>query len=201
VLKLKSKVIIGIDLAGKEKNPTGFAVWKNARVETCLIYTDNEILEAVLCAKPTIVAIDAPLKLPKRGILRKADEMLIKKGYRVFPPGLPAMKTLTLRAVKLNKLIAEKGLNTIEIHPTSTRKALNMPTKDWETIQAILKSMGLGGTLEERRLTPHELDAVTAALTGYFHMQGLTEALGDEEEGYVIVPKKLDWRGIKYERL
>lgn len=197
MLKLKSKVIVGIDLAGKERNPTGFAVWENARVKTCLVYTDNEILEAVLCVKPAIVAIDAPLKFPKRGILRKADEMLIKKGYRVFPPGLPAMKTLTLRAVRLNKLIAEKGLNTIEIHPTSTRKTLNMPTKDWETIQAILKSMGLGGTLEERRLTSHELDAVTAALTGYFHMQGLTEAIGEEEEGYVIVPKKLDWRGIK----
>ncbi|MBX5320597.1 MAG: DUF429 domain-containing protein [Candidatus Bathyarchaeota archaeon] len=200
-MKLKGKVIIGIDLAGKEKNPTGFAVWENARVKTCLIYTDNEILERVSCVNPTIVAIDAPLKLPKRGILRKVDEMLIKKGYRVFPPGLPAMKTLTLRAVRLNKLITEKGLKTIETHPASTRKALNMPTKDWETIQAILKSMGVRGTLEERRLTPHELDAVTAALTGYFHTQGLTEALGDEEEGYVIVPKKLDWRGIKLECL
>lgn len=197
MLKLKSKVIIGIDLAGKEKNPSGFAIWENVQVETCLIYTDNEILEAVLRAKPTIVAIDAPLKLPRRGLLRKTDEMLIGKGYRVFPPGLPIMKTLALRAIRLNKLITKKGLETIEIHPKSARKALNMPTKDWETIQEIFKRMGLGGTLEKRRLTSHELDAVTAALTGYLHTQGLTEALGDEKEGYVIVPKKLDWRGIK----
>ncbi|MGQ9538224.1 MAG: DUF429 domain-containing protein [Candidatus Bathycorpusculaceae bacterium] len=194
---MKSKVIIGIDLAGKEKNPSGFAIWEDAQVETCLIYTDNEILEAVLRAKPTIVAIDAPLKLPRRGLLRKTDEMLIGKGYRVFPPGLPTMKTLTLRAIRLNKLITKKGLETIEIHPKSARKALNMPTKDWETIQEIFKGMGLGGTLEKRRLTSHELDAVTAAITGYLHTQGLTEALGDEKEGYVIVPKKLDWRGIK----
>ncbi|MEM3783479.1 MAG: DUF429 domain-containing protein [Candidatus Bathyarchaeia archaeon] len=194
---MKGKFIIGIDLAGKEKNPTGFAIWENARVKTCLFYTDNEIFEALFRVEPTIVAIDAPLKLPRRGILRKADEMLIKRGYRVFPPGLSAMKTLTLRAVRLNKLITGKGLKTIETHPTSTRKALNMPAKDWETIQTILKDIGVSGTLEERRLTPHELDAVTAALTGHLHTQGLTEALGDEEEGYVIVPKKLDWRGIK----
>lgn len=194
---MKGKVIIGIDLAGKESNPTGFAVWENLKVETRLIYTDREILEAVVQVKPTIVAIDAPLKLPKRGILRKADKELIRKGYRVFPPGLPAMKTLTLRAVKLNNLITEKGLKTIEVHPTSTRKALDMPTKDWKTIQTILKSIGLRGILKERFLTPHEVDAVTAALTAYLYIQGTTEVLGNDEEGYVIVPKRRDWRGIK----
>jgi predicted nuclease with RNAse H fold len=197
VLKLKGKVIIGIDLAGKEKNPTGVAVWEPPRVKTCLVYTDEEILKAVTLAKPIIVAIDAPLKLPKKGILRKTDKKLIKKGFRVFPPGLSAMKTLTLRAIRLNKLITVKGLKTVEVHPTSTRKALNMPTKDWRTIQEIFKSMGLKGTLEERPLTPHEVDAITAALTAHIHMQGLTETVGDYEEGFIIIPKRMDWREVK----
>jgi len=194
---LKSKVIIGIDLAGKEENPTGLAIWRNKSVETCLIYTDNEILEKVKHAKPKIVAIDAPLKLPKSGIFRKADKELIRKGYCVFPPGLPAMKTLTLRAVRLNRLIMKAGIQTIEVHPTSTRKALGMPTKDWETIQDILKRIGLAGSLSQRLLTPHELDAVTAALTGYLYMKGLTETLGDHEEGLIVVPIKRDWRELK----
>ena len=197
MLKLKGKVIIGIDLAGKEENPTGFAIWQNKTVETCLIYTDKEILEKVFSANPKIVAIDAPLNLPKSGIFRKADKELIKKGYRVFPPGLPAMKKLTLRAIELNRLITERGIQTIEVHPTSTRKALGMPTKDWEKIQNILKSVGLAGSLSEHRLTPHEIDAITAALTGYLHMEGLTESVGDHEEGYIIVPIKQDWREIK----
>jgi predicted nuclease with RNAse H fold len=197
VLKLKGKVIIGIDLAGKEENPTGFAIWRNTNVETCLIYTNKEILDKVVQANPKIVAIDAPLNLPKNGIFRKADKELIKKGYRIFPPGLPAMKKLTLRAIELNRLITEVGIQTIEVHPTSTRKALGMPTKDWEKIQNILKSIGLAGPLSEHRLTPHEIDAITAALTGYLHMEGLTESVGDHEEGYIIVPIKQDWREIR----
>ncbi|MCS7124177.1 MAG: DUF429 domain-containing protein [Candidatus Bathyarchaeota archaeon] len=194
---MKRKSIIGIDLAGKETNPTGFAVLKHKKIETSSVYTDEEILDEILRTKPVIVAIDAPLKPPKKGALRRADRELIKKGYRVFPPGLSAMKTLTIRATKLNKLITEKGLKTIEVHPTSTRKALNMPVKDWKTIQVIFKDLGLKGTLEKRRLTPHEIDAVTAALTAHLHTQGLTETVGDDDEGFIIIPKKGDWREIR----
>jgi len=196
VLKLKNKVITGIDLAGKPENPTGWAVWKNKRVETSLIYTNNEILEGITRNKPAIIAIDAPFSLPKKGILRKADKEMIRRGYRVFPPKLPAMRTLTVRAIELNKLIAEKGYKTIEVHPTSTRKALNMPSKDWRKIQTILKSIGLEGD-QVRTLTPHELDAITAALTAYLRLQNQTEALGDKEEGYIIIPKKQDWRTLQ----
>jgi predicted nuclease with RNAse H fold len=52
------------------------------------------------------------------------------------------MKTLTLRAIKLNKLIEENKHRTIEVHPTSTRKALQMPLKGWKTIQENLKTLG-----------------------------------------------------------
>lgn len=196
-MKLEDKSIIGIDLAGREANPTGIAIWRNRKVETFLVYTNNEILEILWRVKPTIVAIDAPLCLPKRGILRKADIDLIRKGYRVFPPGLSAMKTLTLRALELNKLITERGLKTIEVHPTSTRKALNMPTKDWKAIQTIFKSLGLEGIPENQILTPHEIDAITAALTAHLYLLNLTEAIGDNEEGFVIIPRKADWREIR----
>lgn len=196
MLRLKKEVIIGIDLAGKPENPTGWALWENKCVKASLFYLDNEILEGVVCSKPAIIAVDAPFNLPKKGILRKADKEMIRKGYRVFPPSLPAMRKLTLRTMKINTLIAEKGYKTVEVHPTSTRKALNMPPKDWEKIQTILKSIGLEGDLRMRTLTPHEIDAITSALTAHLYMQNQTEALGDEEEGYIIVPKKQDWREL-----
>lgn len=194
---MENKVFIGVDLAGKQKNPTGWAFWKNKMVETAFIYMDKEILERIMQVNPTIVAIDAPLKLPKKGLLRKADKELIERGYRVFPPGLPAMKELTLRAIRLNRLITEKGIETIEVHPASTRRALNMPLKNWKEIQKTFENMGLEGSLKTHTLKPHEIDAVTAALTAHLHMQGLTEVLGDEGEGYVVIPKKQDWRNIK----
>ena len=195
-MKLTKENLIGIDLAGKPKNPTGIALWKQKRVKVQFVYTDDEILAYVKNFKPSVVAIDAPLKLPKSGILRKADGEMIKMGYGVFPPTLPAMKTLTLRAIKLNELIKE-AFKTIEVHPTSTRKALGMPLKDWGKIQTILKSIGLKGDIQVRALTPHEIDAVTAALTAHLHIKGQTEEFGDEEEGFIIVPKRQDWRKLK----
>lgn len=197
MLKLKTKVIIGIDLAGKPKNPTGWALWKNKKVETSIIHTNKEILDGIAHSPPTIIAIDAPFSLPKKGIRRIADREMIKRGYHVFPPCLPAMKTLTLKAMKLNKLMAKKGCKTIEVHPTSTRKALNMPLKDWRKIQTTLETIGLEGDLKLRALKSHEIDAVTAALTAYIYMKNQTEAAGDVEEGYIIIPRKQDWRTLQ----
>ena len=107
------------------------------------------------------------------------------------------MKKLTLRTIRLNKLIEEKGYKTIEVHPTSTRKALNIPLKDWGRIQTILAQIGLEEDLVVRTLTPHEIDAITAALTAYLHMQNQTEAIGNEQEGYIIIPKRQDWRELQ----
>jgi len=196
---LESKVIIGIDLAGKEENPTGWALWKNKKVETSILYSDNEILREILQNNPTLIAIDAPFHLPKTGLLRKADREMIKHGYRVFPPVLPAMKKLTLRAIRLNKRIVEYGYKAIEVHPTSTRKALSMPLKDWRKIQTVLTTIGLRGDLIMKKLTAHELDAVTAALTAYLHLKNQTETLGNAKEGYIIVPKRRNWRELKIE--
>lgn len=196
-MQLEKKVVIGIDLAAKPENPTGLAVWKGKVMRTCLVYTDQEILESITCNKPTLTAIDAPLNLPRKGILRRAEKEMIKRGYKIFPPKLPAMEKLTIRAIKLNTLIAEKGYKTIEVHPTSTRKALNMPTKDWTRIQLILNSMGLGKDLKTRIQSSHEIDAVIAALTARLYLQDRTKSVGNETGGYIIVPNKQDWRTLR----
>ena len=195
MLEFKDKCVIGIDLATSNRNPTEWATLKNKNVKTQLLYTDNEIVENTLKSHPEFIAIDAPLSLPKNGeFFRKTDEEMIRKGYRVLPPNFPAMKKLTLRAISLNKLIEEKTYKAIEVHPTSTRKALEMPPKDWKAIQETLKNLGLKGEIETRPLTKHEIDAVTAALTAVLHLQGQTELIGDDKEGYTIVPKKRNWK-------
>ncbi|MBX5328008.1 MAG: DUF429 domain-containing protein [Candidatus Bathyarchaeota archaeon] len=191
---MKKECIIGIDLAGTPKNPSGWAFWKNKKIKACLLYDDQEILENITKYDPVLIAIDAPFSFPRKGLLRKADREMIRKGYRVFPPVLTSMRMLTLRAIKLNKLIGEKGYNVIEVHPTSTRKALGMPLKNWGEIQTAFKNMGLEDDIRTRVLTPHELDAITAALTAYLHIHNHTEAIGDKAEGYIIVPKRQDWR-------
>jgi predicted nuclease with RNAse H fold len=197
VLKLTTHVIIGIDLAGKPQNPSGWAVLKNKRVKTSLVYTDGEIMEGILQNKPTVITIDAPFHLPKEGALREADKQMIMKGYRVFPPRLQGMQKLTLRAAELNRNVAKTGYKTIEVHLTSTRKALCMPSKDWRKIQTSLARIGLEGDVRVRTLISHEIDAVTGALTAYLYLRNQAEAPGDEEEGYIFVPEKRDWRTLK----
>jgi predicted nuclease with RNAse H fold len=197
MLEFKAKCVIGIDLAASSRNPSGWALLKGNAIETSLVYTDSEILENIVRNKPALIAIDAPLSLPEKGeVFRKAEREMIRKGYRVFPPNLPAMKKLALRAIRLNRLIEEKRYKTIEVHPTSTRKALQMPRKDWKAIQEVLKTLGLKGELETRPLATHEIDAVTAALTAVLHLKSQTERVGGDEEGYIIVPKERDWRTL-----
>jgi len=194
---MQEKIIIGIDLAGVEKNPTGWALWKNKVVSACHIYDDQEISEHLTKLEPTIIAIDAPLSLPKKGTMRRADREMHKHGYPVFPPRSPTMEKLALRAIKITQKVKREEFRIIEVHPASTRKALKIPTKNRKRIQDIFLRMGLKGDLETLVLTSHEIDAVTAALTGYLHLQEKTELIGDVEEGYIVVPTKGNWRRLK----
>jgi len=194
---LQKNIIVGIDLAGTAKNPTGWALWKNKVVSACQLYQNEEIVRRSIDCDPALIAIDAPLSLPVTDIMRAADREMYKRGYPVFPPRFPSMEKLTLRAMKIAQEIAERGFDVIEVHPASARKALNMPAKDWEKIQTLFLNLGLKGDLEVRPLTPHEIDAITAALTGHLHLQGKTELVGDEKEGYIVVPLKRDWRRLE----
>lgn len=198
-MEVGKEVIIGIDLAAFEKNPSGWAYWKNRRISTCHLCGDEEITNSTVNCEPCIVAIDAPLTMPKTGTIREAEREMLKHGYPIFPPLMRSMRTLTKRGISLAYKLRTSRLNIIEVHPTSTRKALGIPTKDWQKIQTLLKQIDLKGDLEIRTLTPHEIDASTAALTAYLHLQGKTRGMGNKEEGYIVIPKRNNWRQLKNE--
>lgn len=196
-LEMSKIVVIGIDLASTAKNPSGWAALAEQVAQACHLYQDKEIIECSVEWRPTLIAIDSPLSLPKNGAMRLADKEMRKHGYPVFPPVFAAMKELTLRAMKLVEVLRQRGFNIIEVHPLSTRKALGMPLKEWRNIQTIFTHIGLGGDLKMRMLSSHEIDAVTAAFTGYLHLKGMTEYMGDEAEGFIVVPKRIEWRKLK----
>jgi len=118
--EIKENVITGIDLAGTPKNPTGWALWKNKTIFACHLHSNNEIIRNSTTQKPTLIAIDAPLSLPTKGMMRKADLQMHKLGYPVFPPRFPAMEKLTIRAMEIFQKIIKDGFDIIEVHPTST---------------------------------------------------------------------------------
>jgi uncharacterized protein len=85
--------IVGLDFVGVETRPTGFCLLVDMNVETCVVYTDKEILEKTLKNTPRVVAIDAPLCLPpgRKSLeertanhLRESDRELLKKGINFF---------------------------------------------------------------------------------------------------------------------
>ena len=198
MLSLTVPSVVGLDLAGSSRRPTGWALISGLEVKTCHLYSDEEIINETIKFTPILIAIDAPLSFPKKGSMRLADKQMHKLGYPVLPPTFPAMKTLTERGIRISNELIRRGFKVIEVHPTSTRKALKMPIKDWKNIQKAFKCMGFIGEINERRLSPHELDALSAALTAYLYIKNLTISVG-EKENAIIVPIERDWRSIKIE--
>jgi len=179
--------VIGVDLAGRPTNPSGFALLSDQKVGTRLVYSDKEIAELCTRERPTLVAIDAPLSLPLRGNLRAADRELIKRGLRVFPPTFAGMRSLTERGVSLAAELRTKNLEVIEIHPrTSGVLLFKTPDRDRWVTKLRKKGVKLKGSISE-----HEIDAAMAALTGTLHLQKKTEEVGNSKEGTIVIPRQL----------
>ena len=167
-------MIVGLDLAGSEKRPTGVA-FLGKTMQTCLLFTDEEIIS--VCGGAELVAIDAPLSLPKRGSLRKGDRKLIEMGFRVFPPLFSGMKQLTERGIRLVAKLRRRT-KVIEIHPRTSGLILFGTDDRREWLRRIREIYPL------RNPTQHEIDAVLAALTGKFYLEGKTRKVGN-----IVIPK------------
>src|SRR3990170_4324118 len=107
--------VVGIDLAGKFENPTGFCSMTDEKTETKLLHSDEEIISELDIIKPDCVAIDAPFWLPRFGAWRPSGEKLLSRGFRPLSPLLPNMRILVLRASHLVRFLREKGYNVIEV--------------------------------------------------------------------------------------
>ncbi len=177
--------VIGVDLVGRPMNPSGFALLSDQKISMRLVYSDKEIVELCTRERPALIAIDAPLSLPRRGNLRTADGELIRRGLRVFPPTFAGMRSLTERGINLATDLRTKNLQVIEIHPR-TSGVLLFKTPDrrrWVT-----KLRGKGVKLKESA-SEHEIDAAIAALAGALYLQKKTEEVGEAEEGTIVIPR------------
>jgi uncharacterized protein len=90
----KPFVVVGVDLAGSVRRPTGICILRSLRAETHIAFGDDEVLQWVSQARPEIVPIDAPLSLPdgrstihdrSGGHFRDCDLELKRRGIRFFP--------------------------------------------------------------------------------------------------------------------
>jgi hypothetical protein len=193
-------MIVGIDLAGSEKRPTGFCALNGMSSKCCVLYTDKEIIENIERTKPKIVAIDAPLALPKgrKSLeercdihLRKCDRQLLDMKIKVFPITLGPMRMLTKRGIKLRRILERKGFKVIEVYPGAAQDIWKIPRKQegLEKLRRGLMKLGVKGDIDKKDITGDELDAITSALVGRAYLHGKHMAIGDPEEILMILPK------------
>jgi len=190
----KPFVVVGVDLAGSPRRPTGVCVLRGLRAETRVVFSDEEILNSVKQARSDLVPIDAPLSLPKgRETIhdrsgehfRDCDRELQRRGIRFFPMTIGPMRMLTERGLALKAKIEAMGYRTIECFPGAAQDVWGIPRqhRDLEGLRAGLKRLGVRGVLDGA--TSDELDAVTGALVGRWLLLDKGEMLGGER-GIVI---------------
>jgi predicted nuclease with RNAse H fold len=193
----KQNVVVGLDLAGSPKRPTGFCLLRGADAETSDLFADSEILEAVRKAAPALVAIDAPLNLPpgrtsiherNDSHYRVCDLELRKRRIPFFPITLGPMRSLTERGIGLRCEIEAMGIRVIEMYPGGAQDVWRIPRarRDRVGLRRGLLRLGLKGLRKDT--SDHELDAATGALVGRDFLAGKAEVYGNFEEGAIVMP-------------
>lgn len=204
-LKAESAKIVGIDLTGSEARPTGWCSLDGNRAQTCTISTDDEIMSKTISEKPDMVSIDSPLCLPfgrqtvfdddptrdEFGIMRQCERELKRRGVNVYPSLLPSMQRLTARGIKLAGAFREIGIPVIESYPGAAQDIMRIPRKGAgeEWLKLGLSDFGVTGAYRKTKVTHDELDAITSALVGTFHLAELSEELGTKEEPPLVIPR------------
>jgi len=180
--------VVGIDLAGSDKNDTGFCLLisdgKEKKVKTALLKKDEDILLQCEIIKPDLIAIDAPLSFARNGYSRLAEEEL--KEYGALPQSLRGMQALVERGVRIGNML-KNHYRVIEIYNNASAKILGFHEKKDIEMQKKLARM-VDGELKDRIMTRDELDSITSALTGFLYLQKRTIEVGDDE-GKVVIPK------------
>jgi len=188
-------IVVGIDLAGSPRRPTGVCILRGLRAETHVAFSDDDILQVVREARPALVPIDAPLSLPRgrRTIhdrsgehLRDCDRALLRRRIRFFPITLGPMRMLTERGLALKRKLRAMGYRAVECYPGAAQDVWGLPRqhKSRARLFAGLRTLGMKGL--KRAATGDELDAATAALVGRRFLLGRGEILGGR--GGILIP-------------
>ena len=188
-------MVLGIDLAGSPRRPTGLCLLRGLKAYTHLAFSDDDILDAIQEAQPHLIPIDAPLSLPngRRTIhdrsgehFRRCDRALLRRGIRFFPVTLGPMRMLTERGLALKAKIRAMGFRVVECYPGAAQDVWGIPRqhRDRKGLLAGLRSLGINGV--SKAATGDELDAATAALVGRWFLLHRGEMLGGKHG--ILIP-------------
>ena len=207
---------LGIDPTSSERKPSGWATLGDSAelISVGGAGSDAEIISLSERWSPRVVAIDAPLFLPKgllcldqpcphaecrdwTGEKRVAEQELFRQGIRLYwTTRKTFIKAMIYRAMRLRRTLEAQGIPVIEVYPYASKVRL------WGKAKMPKKATALGRRWLRERLVPlvpglaehparlghDQLDAIVAAYTGYLYGRGQAEGVGDSAEGLIYVP-------------
>jgi dephospho-CoA kinase len=100
------------------------------------------------------------------------------------------MQNLTARGIRLAAQFRTLGVPVIESYPGAAQDIMDIPRKrsGLAHLARGLRDFGVRGEFESNGVSHDELDAITSAVVGLFFWSGRFEALGNENEDYLIIP-------------
>ncbi len=204
---------LGIDLTSKETRPSACLGLDG---DLRLIYAgflgkDSDILQLVPSYQFELVAIDAPLSLPK-GLCRleescscqpsvglngrSCERELARRGIPCyFTTKKSIIKDMVKRGIRLKAELESMGCEVIEVYPYASKVRLfgkMLPVKSKPAGLAFLKLCisqllpNIAPYVDE--FNHHLCDAAIAAYTAFLHEQGKTELCGEPEESVICLP-------------
>ncbi len=209
----KKAGFFGIDLTSFETKPSAcLGLDRKLRlIYSGFLYQDSDILEVVSRYGFELVAIDAPLSLPKglccleesrscqplTGVKgRSCERELARQGVPCyFTTKKSIIKDMVKRGISLKIGLEAIGYEVIEVYPYASKIRFfgrNIPKKTTPAGLVFLRQH-IGFLIPS--VTPHVdefnhdlCDAAIAAYTAFLYSQGKTEPCGDPDEGLIYLP-------------
>ena len=184
-------LIAGLDLAAKEDRCSGFAIIRTSELKSKLILlrclsTDDEIVDSIIKYGISLVAVDAPIT-PKP-VMREVDRVMIKSGFKVFPPSFSWMKKLTQRAYNLYLTLRSHGVKVIETHPKSALTSSRI-----SNVSKLCNVLGIDIEGYEETINRNKdlRDALISALVAYCYVMNICVKVVKAYDGEIYLIKEL----------
>jgi predicted nuclease with RNAse H fold len=205
-------LLFGIDLTSAKTKPSA-CVYLNKKLEVIyhgFSYSDSAIIAKITSLPPQVIAIDSPLSLPS-GLCclnqdcacqassplkgRNCERQLAKLGIPCyFTTKKSIIKKMVERGIRIKRQLEQQGHEVIEVYPYASKVRLfGKPIPKKTTSEGLawlrkkLSSLFIDIHLDK---WSHDLcDAAIAAYTGYLYVCGNAEAVGNEEDGLIYIPK------------
>ncbi|NPB00433.1 MAG: DUF429 domain-containing protein [Crenarchaeota archaeon] len=183
-------VVSGIDLGHPRKRSTGVCFYsEDSDRYIVLTVSPVEALSLLLALRDRVkvVAIDAPLSLPRRGIERDLERYCRRLGLRLIPPLLGPMRRLTICGICIKDVLEKLDMKVIETHPSSCLKISKIGREE------ILKILE-GRILSVEALDRHGVDALICCLVALAYLKRMQVELKVGEDSLILFDNRfIEW--------